>query len=225
MRHASSGWLCWRWPPARRRPPPWPPPAPPPPPLRAPTPAPPGRGAAAAPGRHPHGARAAGPHGTIASQAFLYSNGTITFLPQPSFTGGLGCQADAINSTGQAAGVCWPSTDTAELVRWHNGTVTDLGTLGTPGTVTFPEAMSINSTGQIVTWIQTSTGAPDGVFYRTGTLTHLGVFPATAINDNGVITREPSLARGRTPPHLSNLAPPPAPYPLPRTPRIHHTPP
>jgi probable HAF family extracellular repeat protein len=153
-----------------------------------------------------------GLYGTNASQAFLYSNGTITDLPQPSFTGGLGCGADAINNTGQIAGVCWPSTDTAELVLWQNGTVTDLGTLGTPGTVIFPEAMSINSNGQIVAWIQTSTGAPDGFLYSNGTLTDLGTFAATAINDNGVIVGGPTIDSGGTMQNLNTLIPAGSPY-------------
>src|SRR6516164_9088310 len=87
-----------------------------------------------------------GQYGTTSTEhAFSYSNGTITGLPEPSFTGSNGCVADAISNTGQIAGSCADTTGQAHLVLWHNGTVTDLGTLGAPGTFSFTRAVAINN--------------------------------------------------------------------------------
>src|SRR5207245_6340337 len=78
--------------------------------------------------------------------AFLYSNGTITTLPAPSFVGSFGCQGRAINNNGQIAGVCWDTTDTAHLVLWAGGAVSDLATLA-PGTISIVEPLSVNNNG------------------------------------------------------------------------------
>jgi len=91
-----------------------------------------------------------GSWGNNTVHAFLYSNGTITGLPEPSFAAGLGCEARAINNNGQIAGICYDTSDNAHLVRWSNGMVTDLGTLNPPGEVAIAEALSINNNGQIV---------------------------------------------------------------------------
>jgi uncharacterized membrane protein len=45
-----------------------------------------------------------------------------------------------------------PAEDTsgaAHVILWHNGALTDPGTLGRPGTVTFTQAVSISNNGQI----------------------------------------------------------------------------
>ncbi len=52
----------------------------------------------------------AGAYGNSTVHAFLYSNGTVAGLPEPSFTGSLGCEADTINNNGQIAA---NATDTA----------------------------------------------------------------------------------------------------------------
>ena len=129
-----------------------------------------------------------GTYGTGSTMhAFLYSNGTMTGLPEPSFTGGSGCEADAINSTAQIAGSCTDTTGQAHLVRWHNGEVADLGTLGTPGNWSFTQAVSINGNGQIAGAVFMEGGATEGFLYSNGTITSLGSFTAAAINDNGQI--------------------------------------
>jgi probable HAF family extracellular repeat protein len=139
-------------------------------------------------------------------QAFLYSNGTITSLPQPSFTGPFGCEALAINNNSQIAGACWDGTGTAHLVLWRGGTATDLGTLGTPGTFTNPEAIAINSTGQIAGWVSSSNGN-NGFSYGNGTLTDLGTFAGAAINDNGIMVGGPTIDNGGTMQNLNTLTP------------------
>jgi probable HAF family extracellular repeat protein len=90
-------------------------------------------------------------------------------------------------------------------VLWSNGAVTDLGTLGTPGSVAIPEALSINNNGQIAGWIS-STGNT-GFLYSSGTITDLGSFLAAAINDNGVMVGGPSIDSGGTVQNLNNLIP------------------
>jgi probable HAF family extracellular repeat protein len=137
---------------------------------------------------------------------FLYSNGTMTSLPEPGFTGPAGCLADAINNTGQIAGECWDASGTAHVVLWHNGAVTDLGTLGTPGTAAFTEAVSINNNGQIAGTVFTG-GTSEGFLYSNGTITSLGSFLAASINDNGVMVGGPSIDTGGTVQNLNTLIP------------------
>jgi probable HAF family extracellular repeat protein len=148
-----------------------------------------------------------GQYGSSATQhAFLYSNGTMTGLPEPSFTGGSGCVADAINNTGQIAGSCADATGQAHLVLWHNGTVTDLGTLGTPGTFSFTRAVAINSSGQIAGTVFTG-GVDEGFLYSNGTITDLGSFLPAAINDNGVMVGGDQIDTGGTLQNLNTLLP------------------
>ena len=149
----------------------------------------------------------AGQYGTSdPMHAFLSSNGTITGLPEPGFTGGAGCQAGAINGTGQIAGSCQDTSGNAHLVLWHNGTVTDLGTLGTPGSGSFIQAISINGSGQIAGTVFTG-GTSEGFSYSNGTLTSLGGFLAAAINGNGVMAGGPQIDSGGTVQNLNDLIP------------------
>jgi probable HAF family extracellular repeat protein len=149
----------------------------------------------------------------IPQHAFLYSNGTMTGLPEPSFTGGAGCVADAINNAGQIAGSCWDTSGTAHLVLWQNGTVTDLGTLGTPGNYTFTQAVSINNNGQIAgTVFTTGVGVSEGFLYSNGTITSLGSFLPASINDNGVMVGGPSIDSGGSVQNLNTLIPAGSPY-------------
>jgi probable HAF family extracellular repeat protein len=77
-----------------------------------------------------------GAWGTNASsRPFLYSNGTITALPEPGDFAPSGCQARGITNTGQIAGICADANGNGHLVRWNNGMVTDLGSVGSIGGV------------------------------------------------------------------------------------------
>jgi len=148
-----------------------------------------------------------GQYGTNSTQhAFLYANGTMTGLPEPSFTGGSGCVADAINNTGQIAGTCADSIGQAHLVLWRGGTVTDLGTLGPPGTWSFTQAVAINNNGQIAGTVF-SGGTTEGFLYSNGTITNLGSFLAAAINDNGVMVGGDQIDTGGTLQNLNTLLP------------------
>ena len=144
------------------------------------------------------------------SQPFLYSNGTITDLPEPGFvaTSNLGCQADAINNNAQIAGTCWGynsklSSVYLHLVLWQNGTVTDLGTIsGVRGS-----AAAINGNGQIVGYGTATTGVTQGFLYSNGTMTNLGSFNPAAINDNGVMVGGQYIDSGGTIQNLNTLIP------------------
>jgi len=149
-----------------------------------------------------------GEYGTInVTHAFLYSNGTTTSLPEPSFAGSF-CAAAAINNTGQIAGACTDTSGNYHLVLWQNGMVTDLGTLaGTPGTEpAFEQAISINNNGQISGTVFNG-GATEGFLYSNGTITSLGSFTPAAINDNGVMVGGPDIDSGGTAQDLNTLLP------------------
>src|SRR5260370_3869984 len=109
-----------------------------------------------------------GAWGTNASsQPFLYSNGTITALPEPSDFTTSGCQARGINNTGQIAGICADTNGNGHLLLWSNGTVTDLGSVGSIRGVENIENMPMSSTGQTAGWAATRTASVDS----TGTIT------------------------------------------------------
>jgi probable HAF family extracellular repeat protein len=124
------------------------------------------------------------------SHPFLYSNGTITSLPEPGNLSGPSCQARAISNNGQIAGLCVDTSGNGHLVMWQNGKVTDLGTIGHIGTVQNLEALAANNNGQIVGW------AAGGISfsYSNGAITSPATFTANGINDNGQIVAEASDA-------------------------------
>jgi probable HAF family extracellular repeat protein len=157
----------------------------------------------------------AGSWGDLPAHAFLYSNGTITRLPEPGFvaTSNLGCQVAGMNNNAQVVGNCWGydlslSSLYSHAVLWQNGTVTDLGTLGGLKST----AAAINNNGQIVGSAETSTGATDGFLYSNGTMTDLGSFTPAAINNNGVMVGGPYIDSGGTVQNLNNLIPAGSPY-------------
>ena len=139
--------------------------------------------------------------------AFSYSNGTMTGLPEPSFTNGTGCEAMSINNTGQIGGVCDDTSSNTHLVLWQNGAVSDLGILVSPGTEPPGiQALSINNTGQIAGTVFVN-GASEGFEYSHGTITNLGSFLAASINDNGVMVGGSSIDNGGTVQDLNTLIP------------------
>jgi probable HAF family extracellular repeat protein len=137
------------------------------------------------------------------SHPFLYSNGTITSLPEPSDLTGASCEARAINNTGQIAGMCTDASGNAHLVMWRNGTVTDLGTILHDDLADL-EALSMNNNGQIVGWTAQST---TGFLYSNGTITNLSGFFPNAINDNGVMVGGEQIDSGGTVQNLNSLIP------------------
>lgn len=137
------------------------------------------------------------------SRPFLYSNGAITSLPEPGNLAGASCQARAINNAGQIAGLCVDSSGSAHLVLWHDGTASDLGTVGNIGTMQNLEALAVNSNGQIAGW----TANAGGFLYSNGTITHPSGFSPAAINDNGVLVGGSSIDSAGTVQDLNSLIP------------------
>jgi probable HAF family extracellular repeat protein len=93
--------------------------------------------------------------------AVLWRNGRITDLG--TFDGGYESIANAVNSRGQVAGAALNSIPDADSMfglgyqtrafLWENGSLLDLGTLGTG---TDAQAALVNSRGQVVGWSYTS---------------------------------------------------------------------
>jgi len=125
---------------------------------------------------------------TGADHPFLYSNGTMTSLPEPGYAtaqGATGCTAGDINNNGQILGGCKDASGTHHTVLWQNGTVTTVNTLGSLQDIF---AFAINNNGQIIGQGTTSTGATVYFLDSNGTVTNLGSFdPLFGINDNGVM--------------------------------------
>ena len=97
---------------------------------------------------------------------------------------------EAINASGQMAGMFWPGGGAGRACLYSGGTFTNLGTL--PGG-DYSEATGINASGQVVGFSTTPIG--DHAFlYSGGVMMDLGTLPygdssrATAINDAGQIT-------------------------------------
>ena len=147
------------------------------------------------------------------AHAWLYSNGTITDLPEPSYAtapGASGCVASAIDNNGQILGGCDDASSTEHAVLWQNGAVTDLSAL--TGLQGF-DATAISSLGKIAGSAPTGTGAYHEFLYSNGTVTDLGhSFITTAVNDDGVIAGTDQMFSGGTLQNLNNLIPAGSPY-------------
>ena len=145
-----------------------------------------------------------GAWGTNASsRPFLYSNGTVTALPEPTDFTTSGCEARGIDNNGQIAGICADANGNGHLVLWSNGTVTDLGSVGSIGGVEDIESMSMSSNGQIAGWAATGTA----FVYSNGRITSPSNFWPNAINDNGVMVGTSSIDSGGTVQDLNSLIP------------------
>jgi probable HAF family extracellular repeat protein len=144
------------------------------------------------------------PSGTGGVRPWLYSNGTMTSLPEPSNLTSTSCAPGAINNSGEIVGYCLDASGNYHAVLWQNGTVTTLGTLGG---LQATSAYAINNNGQIAGEGTTSTGASHGFLDSNGTVTDLGSFTPFALNDNGVMIDPsgPSIDSGGTVQNLNNL--------------------
>jgi len=105
----------------------------------------------------------------------------------------------AINATGDIVG--WSDIDAARsaehAVRWHNGHITDLGTLGGSSS----QALAVNKFGTAVGWSLRSDGAQHATMWRDGQIIDLGTLGgrnsiATGINDNGGVVGSADDANG-----------------------------
>jgi probable HAF family extracellular repeat protein len=103
-------------------------------------------------------------------QAFLYSNGVMSPLDT---LGGRYSFATAINQLGDIAGDSETPGGLQHAYLWHDGFMTDLGTLGTPGS-TRSQANGINSRGQVVGWAYLDSGTYHAFLYENGVMTDIG---------------------------------------------------
>jgi probable HAF family extracellular repeat protein len=87
-----------------------------------------------------------------AQHAFLISGGKQTILPDLSSYGGGISGASGINNNHQIVGGSDNAQGWGHAVLWHNGTITDLGTLG--GTQS--AAYAINNLGRVTGWAHTA---------------------------------------------------------------------
>jgi probable HAF family extracellular repeat protein len=130
----------------------------------------------------------------VGSPAYIWRNGSVTFLP--GFPGTGSAAATAISISGQVVGSAGAgSTDLA--VRWQNRTPVNLGTVGG---ITHNRANAINAAGQIVGTADPQCvpcAPPQAWLWQAGTITALDALipagsgwtlqQANGINDRGQI--------------------------------------
>jgi len=126
--------------------------------------------------------------------AFLWQNGHMTDL-------GLDNATD-VNNRGQVVGGT-PQGAKFQAYRWRNGTVTNLGDLGSG----FSQAAGINARGHVVGMSGTATFSMHAFLYRTsmvdlGTLAGGQFSEAKAINDRGEVLGDGDTAQGGLHPFL-----------------------
>lgn len=114
--------------------------------------------------------------------AFVEATGKLQLIA-PDLDG----YAIAMNNIGQVL-IKQVVGDSFRTLLWHNGTITDLGSLGGRET----QGRAINDAGQVVGWSQTAAGQYHAFLWENGTMTDLapvvGEFSAAvAINNQGQI--------------------------------------
>ena len=129
-------------------------------------------------------------------RAFLHSAGTMADIGTP---GGTPSGAESINDSGQIAGyfvtnLCVCNNNTTAFLS-SGGTITDLGALGTLGSLRPAVATAINQWGQAVGWANNnSVTLAHGYLYSGGVFTDLGTLSgaltnsqASALNHQGEV--------------------------------------
>ena len=123
-------------------------------------------------------------------EAFLYTDGTYTFLSDPH-AGPLGTVGTGINNSGEIVGDFYtPNTSLVQGFLYSGGTYTTLNEpLGVLGT----QATGINNAGEVVGAYFTANGTGHGFFYYAGAFTLLPDAPTSittvplGINNEGQI--------------------------------------
>ena len=132
---------------------------------------------------------AAGLNNSNSSQAFLYSDGTMTGLGTLGGPSGIG---NGINSSGVIAGYSENAKDTYRAFIASGGTLTDIGDLGGGSAV----AYAINDAGQAVGSAVTANGENHPFLYSAGKMIDLGTLgsknnnwwnSAQSVNNAGVV--------------------------------------
>jgi len=98
-------------------------------------------------------------------------------LPAPY---NFGSEAHAINDNGDVVGTSYDSSGNSHAFLWHNGVMTDLGTL--PGFTSREVATSINSSGQIMGWSTDAQGGTHYFLYSDGAMTDMNNLLYTAFS-------------------------------------------
>jgi len=106
--------------------------------------------------------------GTQVPHAFLYSGGLMADIG--TFPGGTGAYGQAINASGQIAGLAYASDGNAHAFRYSSGVIKDLGTLG--GTTS--GAVAINDSGLTTGVAATAHDTADAFISDGVTMTDLG---------------------------------------------------
>jgi probable HAF family extracellular repeat protein len=132
--------------------------------------------------------------GDATSDAFIYSNGSMTDL---GTLGGAYALADAANSSNVVVGYSYPAGNLQiDPFAYSNGSITDLGTLG--GVGGFSVAKAINDAGIIVGDSVTPAGAAHAFIYSGSSMTDMGTLGGTmayahGINSSGTIVGDSTL--------------------------------
>ena len=129
--------------------------------------------------------------------AALWRQGEAQILPP--LAGGATSLANAVNNSGQAAGLS-SSPLGVRAVLWTDGVPVDLGTLGG----TYARALDVNDGGQVVGFSATVPGQASGPFraflWENGAMTDLGTLGglsvARGVNNRGMVVGESSLPNG-----------------------------
>jgi probable HAF family extracellular repeat protein len=107
-------------------------------------------------------------------RGFLFDAGAVTVF---GTLGGTFSQGNAVNGSGQVAGVSGTAGGAGNRAfLWSSGVMTDLGVLGL-GSLNNSEARGINDAGQVVGVSSTAAGANHAFLWQGGSMTDLGVLP------------------------------------------------
>lgn len=113
--------------------------------------------------------------GAAASQAFLYSGGTLQYFPAMA-------GANAINASGEFVGDTSATYGSNHAALYSGGQVHDLGTLG--GSASY--AYAINNAGQVVGQSDVSATSSHAFLYSGSTLQDLGTLGGSYSTANGI---------------------------------------
>jgi uncharacterized repeat protein (TIGR01451 family) len=148
---------------------------------------------------HALSARYSGDGNVVGSASVAYvqtiESGSYT-ITQLGSLGGYNVVPNAINDSGQVAGVVYVPSNMLHAVLYSEGSIADLGTLGGSSS----GATALNASGQVTGWAEAPDGRVHAFRYTDGVMTNLNVLGvgsfAHAINDAGQVVGFFSLAGG-----------------------------